>query len=124
MANVGIDAVHCAYVADPCAPDSLLASNVLANDLVVLTQDRDFGAVLAASGDSGSSVVQIRAGDTSPESIKQQVISALEQFSDEIKVGALITVDIDRSRVRLLPIRRWYQSGFTSNTWCFSIPRS
>lgn len=90
----------------PRAPDSLLASYALANGLVVLTQDLEFGALLAASGDSGPSVVQIRAGDTSPESIQQHVISALEQLSDEIEVGALITVDIDRSRVRLLPIRR------------------
>ena len=52
------------------------------------------------------SVVQIRAGDTSPDSIQQQVISALEQLADELEQGALVTVDIERSRVRLLPIRR------------------
>jgi len=50
--------------------------------------------------------VQIRAGDTSPERTGQQVVSALKQLSDELENGALVTVDIERLRVRLLPIRR------------------
>lgn len=41
-----IDAVHRSHLGDPDprAPDSLLASYALANGLVVLTQDLDFGA--------------------------------------------------------------------------------
>lgn len=84
----------------------MLASYALSNGLIVLTQDLDFGALLAASGNSGPSVVQVRAGDTSPERIKEQVVSALEQLAEELKEGALVTVDIERSRVRMLPIRR------------------
>jgi len=99
LADAGKDAIHWSHVGDPRAPDSLLASYALSNGLVVLTQDLDFDAVAC-------SVVQIRAGDTSPDSIRQQVISALEQLANEIEVGALITVDVERSRVRLLPIRR------------------
>ena len=106
LADAGIEAVHWSNVGDPRAPDSLLASYALSNQLVVLTQDLDFGALLAASGDSGPSVLQIRAGDTSPDSIQQQVISALEQLADELDQGALVTVDVERSRVRLLPMRR------------------
>ena len=74
--------------------------------MIVMTQDLDFGALLAASGNSGPSVVQIRAGDTSPESIGQEVLTALRQLSDELEKGALVTVDIERLRVRMLPIRR------------------
>ncbi len=62
--------------------------------------------MLAASGDSGSSVVQIRTGDTSPETIGEKVVSALWQLSEELYAGALVTIDIDRSRLRMLPIRR------------------
>ncbi len=72
----------------------------------MLTLDLDFGALLAVSSDSGSSVVQIRSGDTSPETIGEKVVSALEYLSEEIDAGALVTIDIDRSRLRMLPIRR------------------
>jgi len=84
----------------------MLASYAMSNGMIVMTQDLDFGALLAASGDSGPSVVQIRAGDTSPERTGQQVVSTLKQLSDELESGALVTVDIERLRVRMLPIRR------------------
>ena len=106
LLDAGLEAIHWSHVGDSSAPDSLLASHAISNDLIVMTQDLDFGALLAASGDSGPSVVQIRAGDTSPESIGQQVITAMEQFSTELENGALVTVDIERLRVRMLPIRR------------------
>lgn len=106
LADAGIGAIHWSQVGDVSAPDSLLASYALSNDLIVMTQDLDFGALLAASGNSGPSIVQIRAGDTSPERTGQQVVAALEMLSDELKDGALVTVDIERLRIRTLPLRR------------------
>ena len=106
LMDVGIGAVHWSEVGDHGGADSVLAAYALSNGLNVLTQDLDFGALLAASGDSGPSVVQIRTGDTSPESIGQQVVSALEQLSVELDAGALVTIDVERSRLRMLPIRR------------------
>ena len=106
LVGAGIEAVHWSQVGDAWAPDSMLASYAMSNGFIVMTQDLDFGALLAASGDSGPSVVQIRAGDTSPERTGQQVVSALKQLSDELENGALVTVDIERLRVRMLPIRR------------------
>ena len=51
----------------------------------MMTQDLDFGALFAASGDSGPSAVQILAGDKSPETIERQVLSAIEQKTLECK---------------------------------------
>ncbi len=93
-------------IGDIGAADSVLAGCPISNGLIVLTQDLDFGALLAASSDSGPSVVQIRSGDTLPETISENVVSALEPLSEELDAGALITIDIDRSRLRMLPIRR------------------
>jgi predicted nuclease of predicted toxin-antitoxin system len=49
--------------------------------------------------------VQIRADDVSPDVIGHQVISALRQMAAEIEAGALLTVDISRTRLRVLPLR-------------------
>ncbi len=51
-------------------------------------------------------MLQIRTGDTTPGNIKQQIVAALKQLSDELKSEALVTVDIERSRVQMLPSRR------------------
>ena len=75
-----------------------------ANDYVVLTHDLDFGAILAATQGEKPSVVQIRAEDVSPDVIGATVVSALRQMADELELGALVTVDPNRTRLRVLPL--------------------
>ena len=75
------------------------------NDYVVLTHDLDFSAILAATQGEKPSVVQIRAEDVSPDMIGTQVIAALRQMASELDEGALLTIDPDRTRLRVLPLR-------------------
>ena len=70
-----------------------------------MTQDLDFGAVLAASNLSTPSVVQIRAGNTSPEAIGAGLLAALRAMAVELAQGALLTIDVERNRIRALPLR-------------------
>ena len=77
-----------------------------ANDYIVVTHDLDFGAILAATHGEKPSVVQIRAEDVSPDAIALQVITALRQMESDLEEGALLTVDPDRTRLRLLPLQR------------------
>ena len=75
------------------------------NDYVVLTNDLDFSAILAATHREKPSVVQIRAEDLSPLAIGPQVLSALRQMTLELDEGALLTVEPNRTRLRVLPLR-------------------
>jgi len=75
-----------------------------ANEYVVLTHDLDFSAILAATHGEKPSVVQIRAEDVSPDVIGRQVIRALRQMASELEEGALLTVDTNRTRLRVLPL--------------------
>ena len=75
------------------------------NDYVVLTHDLDFSAILAATHGEKPSVVQIRADDVSPDIIGKQVIIALRQMATELEEGALLTVDSNRTRLRVLPLQ-------------------
>jgi predicted nuclease of predicted toxin-antitoxin system len=76
---------------------------VAANDYVVLTHDLDFSAILAATHGEKPSVVQIRAEDVNPDAIGRQVIAALRQMTSELEEGALLTVEPNRTRLRVLP---------------------
>ncbi len=76
------------------------------HDFCVLTHDLDFGTILALTNWDRPSVVHIRADDTSPEAIGSAVVRALAQSAAEIAVGALITVEPEKSRVRLLPFQK------------------
>ncbi len=72
---------------------------------MILTQDLDFSAILAATRREKPSVIPIRAADVSPEAASQVVIAAIRQMDVELEEGALIAVDPVRVRVRLLPLR-------------------
>lgn len=72
---------------------------------VVLTHDLDFSTILAATHGEKPSVVQIRADDVNPDVIGKQVISALRMMASELEEGALLTIDPNRTRLRLLPLQ-------------------
>lgn len=104
LAAAGLPAVHWSAIGAANAPDTQVMSWAKANDHVVLTHDLDFSAILAANQGVKPSVVQIRAGDLSPEAIGRQVVSALRAAESELRMGALLTVEPGRSRLRLLPL--------------------
>jgi predicted nuclease of predicted toxin-antitoxin system len=106
LAAAGFDAVHWSTQGPQDASDTTLMTSAGAHGQVVLTHDLDFGAMLAAAPLAGPSVVQLRAGDVSPEAIGLAVIAALKQLSNELGAGALVTVDPQRTRIRLLPLKR------------------
>ena len=87
------------------APDVAIMRFAHENDYVVLTHDLDFSAILAATSGEKPSVVQIRAEDISPDSIGANVVIALKQMAQELELGALVTIDTNRTRVRVLPLR-------------------
>jgi predicted nuclease of predicted toxin-antitoxin system len=74
------------------------------NEDVVLTHDLDFGDILAATGGAMPSVVQIRASGLSASRIGAQLVCGLALCADELKAGALVTIDASRTRARLLPL--------------------
>ncbi len=73
---------------------------------VLLTNDLDFGTMLAASGADGPSVVQVRANDLRPDVLGQLVLAALGQVAAELDAGALITVQAASARLRMPPLAR------------------
>ncbi|HYP68928.1 MAG TPA: DUF5615 family PIN-like protein [Thiobacillaceae bacterium] len=106
LAGEGIEAAHWSKFGANNAPDSEIMAYAKSNNYVVLTYDLDFSAILAATHGEKPSVVQIRADDASPDVIGKQVVTALRQMSSELEEGALVTVDPNRTRVRVLPFRR------------------
>lgn len=105
LADAGIEAAHWSTLGAKNAPDSEIMAYARADDYVVLTHDLDFGAILASTHGEKPSVVQIRAEDVSPDVIGKQVIAALLQMASELEEGALLTVDPNRTRLRVLPLQ-------------------
>lgn len=104
LRQAGFESAHWSTVGPMDAPDSQVMDFARTNDYVVLTHDLDFGAILAASHATKPSVVQVRANDVRPETIGDKVVVALRAQSAHLQRGALVTIDINRTRVRILPL--------------------
>lgn len=96
--------MHWADVGPIGASDAELMAFAAKRDYVVLSQDLDFSTILAATSGTKPSVVQIRSDNLDPEVIGTNVVTALRQLEDELKSGAVVSIDPQRTRMRLLPL--------------------
>src|SRR6218665_1309618 len=81
LADAGIEAAHWSAVGAFNAQDSEIMAYASASNCVGLTHDLDFDA------------------------IRKQIVIALRQMASELEEGALLTVDPNRTRLRLLPLQ-------------------
>jgi predicted nuclease of predicted toxin-antitoxin system len=60
--------------------------------------------ILAATGARGPSVIQARVDDPTPEALLPLFLNAVQQFESYLLDGAIITIDAEKARARILPI--------------------
>ena len=101
----GWTAVHWSAVGEKEAEDVVLMGWAEANGHVVFTHDLDFGTLLALTKRKNPSVLQVRSQDVSPQYLEQHVVLALSQFEAVLSKGAIVVVEEDNTRVRLLPFQ-------------------
>jgi predicted nuclease of predicted toxin-antitoxin system len=100
----GFPAVHWSVLGSASATDSEIMAYAATNDLVVFTNDLDFGTLLASSKVSGPSVIQIRSQDLLPDAVGSLVLKSLGEVRLHLETGALVTIEPGRHRIRILPI--------------------
>jgi predicted nuclease of predicted toxin-antitoxin system len=104
LCDNGHEAIHWSAVGDPRALDSLIMSWAIENRYVIFTHDLDFSALLAMTHAFGPSVLQVRTQRIFPEEIGEWVIRALDTHREALDSGAIVTLDLQKSRIRILPI--------------------
>lgn len=104
LADRGIEAAHSSSIGAAAATDIEIMDFARTHGYVVLTQDLDFSTILAVTQGKKPSVVQIRADNLDPREIGGAVIAAIIRLEAELELGALVTVDPKRTRIRLLTL--------------------
>jgi len=100
----GVEAQHWSSVGNPNDPDVVILDWANQNQAIVFTNDLDFGAILAASQAKSPSVFQVRTQDLLPQVIGEIVLENLRKFASELESGVLISLDLNRAKIRILPI--------------------
>jgi len=92
LTAAGHESVHWIDVGEPNAPDRVILEHAHRNGQVILTQDLDFGTLLAVGGLSTPSVIQFRAQAVLPSDVGEQLLAA---------------IDVARSTSRPAHLSRW-----------------
>jgi predicted nuclease of predicted toxin-antitoxin system len=98
-----VDAVHVGEIGMATAADADILVQGDQEQRVVVTLDADFHALLALSGALSPSVIRIRIEGLRGEGLVVLLQKVLEEFSEELELGAVVTVQETRMRVRRLP---------------------
>ncbi len=84
--------------------DDRILEEARSESRVVLTMDLDFGYLMAVSRSKLPSVIIFRLEDERPANMNLRLKSVLENSSDALMAGAIISVSEHDHRIRLLPI--------------------
>ena len=106
LVSKNVEAVHWSRLGAVDAPDHLIMSYAIDHNMIVLTNDLDFSAMLAGIANVRPSVVQLRSSVLRPTNIGDRVVLAMRQAEAELEQGALLTIDIAGARLRILPLIR------------------
>ena len=105
LSDAGFEALHVGDVDLLTASDTEIVRYARANNLVVVTVDSDFAAMLAIAGATSPSAVQLRGvGELSPPAHLSLLIANLAAVADDLEVGAIASLSPTRLAVRRLPV--------------------
>ena len=99
-----IESVHWSQVGSPRALDHEIMAFARQAGFVIFTHDLDFGSILAVTHARGPSVIQARVEDPVPAAMGDAVVAAVVDNMSYLERGALVTIDPDKLRIRILPI--------------------
>lgn len=100
----GHEAIHWQEIGRPDAADIKIVTWARANHYIVFTNDLDFGRILALTHANGPSVLQVRGNLLLPEDSGDIITTAMDHCQNELRKGALVTIDEISWRVKVLPI--------------------
>jgi len=125
LGKLGHEAVHLHTQGLDRAEDSAILSNAREENRVLLTHDRDFGELIAASGARLPSIIVFRLRDMRPGTVNPYLESIVNQHRELLDQRAIVSVTEGRVRVRLLPIESApFLSRFQAGEeWRILLPR-
>jgi predicted nuclease of predicted toxin-antitoxin system len=98
-----IDAVHWSAVGRFDAADEIIMNWARVHDFIIFTHDLDFGTALALTNAEKPSVVQVRTQNVTVLHLSKMVISAINNHAEVLLKGALIVLEEEKKRIRILP---------------------
>lgn len=102
--RAGYDAIHVGDLDLVGAPDTDVMAAARRDRRCVISVDTDFGELLAVGNHAEPSVLLLRRAPHRPQDQAALLITALPLLEDDLDIGAIVVLTLDRARVRHLLI--------------------
>ena len=99
-----IEAVHWSAAGKFDARDKIIMDWARKHDHIVFTHDLDFGTALALTRAEKPSVIQVRTQNVTVSHLSKIIIPTLKEHTNLLQKGALLVIDEDKQRIRILPL--------------------
>ena len=106
LRSEGYDSIHSINAGLSGKKDEEVIHYASANDYIIITHDLDYGRIISLSGEAKPSVITFRQKSISPEIITESLMITLPQIKEILQMGALVSIDQQLIRYRLLPFKR------------------
>ena len=104
LRSLGHDVQRASDVLPPSATDDVIVDYARRDRRSIVTQDLDFSAIVALSGQAAPSVVSLRLASSRIEKVNALLATLLPKIEADVAAGAIVSVDEHRVRCRSLPI--------------------
>ena len=105
LRGLGHEVVHALDLGLARAADEEIVDQAKAKGMTILTEDLDFGAMLAVTREIEPGVIILRVGNWRREAIEDRLRTVFEALPEESFKNSIATVDRHRVRFRRLPIQ-------------------
>ena len=106
LKKIGHEARHVVDIGYTSTPDFKISAFAAQSGEIILTHDTDFGTILALSGNNRPSVILFRLQATNNLTYINILEKYLSSLENSLSEGALIVIDEEKIRIRMLPIKR------------------
>lgn len=100
----GLDAVRVTDIMPATSTDEDIMAMAVRLGAVVVSRDQDFSTLLAVSGATQPSHVNLRVSFVDPARLAECIVTAVRNLADDLAAGAIVTIDDARMRVHRLPV--------------------
>ena len=104
LCEAGIDTIHVGDIGYATASDATILKKGYQENRIIVTLDADFHALLALSEATSPSVIRIRIEGLRGPSLANLMKQVIADWAKPLEQGAVLSIQQDRVRVRLLPL--------------------
>ena len=106
MKKVGYNVRHVTEVGLKATDDNEIVSFARKSGEIIITYDLDFSRIISLLAYDSPSLITLRVSILNSDTFLKIIDEVVKSCKSDLKTGAMISVDDDRMRIRMLPVMK------------------